>query len=60
MNAETCLYVSSEEIWAFSTDDYAENHADNECHKLGLHLAVIENEDENTALHELTSMLRYL
>ena len=38
----------------------AENNAEKECNKMGLSLAVIEAEDEHTALHELSSMYIFI
>ena len=53
---KSCLYVSNKPIWSFEDNDKSFNYAQEACQTLGMELAQIENELEDVALQELTSM----
>ena len=52
----SCLYISRYKVWPYQSADTSEiNHAQVACADIGLNLAELESEAENTALHEFTS-----
>ena len=53
----SCLYISRYKVWPYQSADTSEiNHAQVACEAIGLNLAQLGSEAENTALHEFTSM----
>ncbi len=55
VGSDICFYISTSKIWPYPTGLAGPNFASDQCNKIGLTLATIQNEAESTALKNLAS-----